>query len=135
LEIGVLLPIKIGEGMTDKEIQDEMMKDMGLKHDDDKLRMDLIPVDALIGLSQALAHGAKEYTPYNWAKGIKWSKIYAAVLRHLTAWYQGEDIDPDSGLLHIDHALCNLAFLSTYSKHKKYDGFDNRPIKEFIDEK
>lgn len=106
----------------------------GLKNDDEKLRLDLMPIYALEGLAEILTHGAKKYAPYNWTKGIKWSRLYAATLRHLFAMWAGEDIDPDSNLPHIDHALCNIAFLSTYAKHNKYVKFDDRPVKEFEDE-
>jgi len=47
----------------------------------------------------------------NWRLGMPFGRIYAAAQRHLWAWWDGEDIDPESGLNHLDHAACNLAFL------------------------
>jgi hypothetical protein len=37
-------------------------------------------------------------------------------LRHVFAFARGEDIDPDSGLPHLDHAACCILFLSSYQK-------------------
>jgi hypothetical protein len=35
----------------------------------------------------------------------------AALLRHINAWRRGEKCDDESGLHHLAHALCNVAFL------------------------
>ena len=90
--------------------------DDATKHDMDKLPMDLISVPAMRGLAEVLRHGAEKYDKHNWAKGMDWSRMYGACLRHITAWANGEDKDPESGLSHVDHALCCLMFLTTYVK-------------------
>lgn len=56
---------------------------------------------------------------HNWRKGFKWTRLIAAAFRHLKAILQGEDYDvgPEgSGLPHIDHLLCMVAFLSGHQK-------------------
>lgn len=62
----------------------------------------------------------------NWEKGMSWGRCYAACLRHLWAWWRGEDNDPETGLSHLDHALCCLLFLSTFVK-RRVTTFDDRP--------
>lgn len=104
--------------------QEALKPDPGLKWDKKKLRMDLIPVEALERLAEVLTYGANKYTDRNWEKGISWSRTYGAALRHLTAWFKGEDLDPESGLPHLGHAICNLAFLLEFAKTKKE--FDDR---------
>lgn len=52
----------------------------------------------------------------NWELGMDWGRLVGAALRHVFAFVRGEDIDPESGLPHIDHALCCIAFLSAYQK-------------------
>ncbi len=86
------------------------------KHDQNKLPMHLIPVPAMQGLAQVLEYGQHKYTSWNWAQGMDWSRLYGAALRHLTSHMNGEDKDPESGLSHLDHAMCCLVFLSTYEK-------------------
>lgn len=83
----------------------------GLKNDGGKLPLDLVPVDAINALASVLAFGARKYAPWNWAKGFSWSRLYAAALRHLTAFWAGEENDPESGLSHLAHALCCVAFM------------------------
>ena len=51
----------------------------GVKNDDGKLRYDLIPVRPLAEVARVYTIGAKKYSDYNWRKGIKWSRIYAAM--------------------------------------------------------
>jgi len=94
------------------------------KYDDGKPPVDLIPSDVLVEVARVLAHGAIKYDRDNWRKGMNWSRPYAATLRHVYASLCGEDIDPDSGLDHIDHALCELMFLRWYKLHNV--GTDNR---------
>lgn len=86
----------------------------GLKHDQDKIRMDLLPVEALLGTAQILTFGADKYKDRGWEVGIEYSRIYGALLRHITAWWQGEELDPESGLSHLHHAGCCIMFLQTY---------------------
>lgn len=100
-----------------------------VKYDQDKLPFHLISIPALEGLAQRLQHGATKYAERNWEKGLDWSRCYRAALGHLFKWWIGEDIDSDSGLHHIDAALCNVMFLSHYCKDSAYKKFDNRPGK------
>lgn len=68
------------------------------------------PVIAEIGV--AMMEGALKYGRHNYrAIGVRASVYYDAALRHMTSWWEGEDIDPDSGLHHITKALATLAVL------------------------
>lgn len=60
----------------------------------------------------------------NWEKGMKWSNVLASMKRHIAAFESGEDYDPETGLLHIDHVQCNAHFLSAY--YKIYPQGDDR---------
>ena len=82
----------------------------GMKHDSGKLRMDLLPPEAIRALAQALTYGAAKYAPCQW-RGVSAERYEAAMLRHWLAWKEGEAIDPESGLSHLAHVLCNAAFL------------------------
>lgn len=76
--------------------------------------MDLLSPRAISNLAEVLTHGATKYGDRNWESGIKYSRVYAAVLRHLMAWQDGEDVDHESGLSHLSHAFCGLMFLVHY---------------------
>ncbi len=101
--------------ITEKDIKD-MIPEGGLKYDNDKPRMDLLDFDALEGLAKVLTFGAKKYDEHNWRNGISYSRLTAAMLRHLAALQRGEDIDAESGLPHIDHLGCCWMFLSNMTK-------------------
>ena len=68
------------------------------------------PVIAEIGL--AMLEGARKYGRHNYrVSGVRASVYYDAVFRHLASFYEGEDVDPDSGLSHITKAIACLVVL------------------------
>ena len=67
--------------------------------------------------ARVLAYGKQKYAAWNWAKGMAWSIPLACALRHLAAMQRGEVNDPESGLPHLAHALCNLLMLSHYAQY------------------
>lgn len=94
------------------------------KDDMGKARIDLIPPEFIFGTAAVLELGARKYAPNNWAKGAAWSRYYAAMQRHLWAWWAGQDDDPESGITHLAHAACCLAFLMAYEH--RHLGTDDR---------
>lgn len=98
----------------------------GIKKDEGKPRYDLLAPDALAGLVAVLTFGATKYDARNWEKGINYSRVFAAAMRHLWAWWCGRDNDDETGIAHLDHAACCIHFLSAYTK-RKMTGFDDRP--------
>jgi hypothetical protein len=72
----------------------------GKKFDEEKLRLDLLPIDPLRAIGKILTFGAKKYGDRNWEKGLKWSRVYGALQRHLFAYWDGEDTDEETGESH-----------------------------------
>lgn len=101
------------------------LKREGVKHDTQKPRLDLIPTEAIVEIAKVLTFGAIKYDEWNWARGMKWSRVIGAAERHIGAFKGGEDIDPETGLSHIAHAACNLMFLLFYEQHRR-DNDDRR---------
>jgi hypothetical protein len=96
----------------------------GRKFDGDKLQYGLLPPLALKAMVEILTFGAKKYEPDNW-KHVPDSKrrYFDAMQRHLWAWKEGEQNDPESGKNHLAHALCCLTFL--YEHDIMYSVDDN----------
>lgn len=86
----------------------------GLRFDKGKLRMDLIPPEAIRGLAEVLTYGANKYADRNWELGMAWSRCLGSLKRHLQCWEEGQIFDEETGLHHLDHIVTNAAFLSTY---------------------
>jgi len=100
----------------------------GTKYDDGKIPHDLWSADALEETAKVLAFGAKKYGAYNWAKGINYSRVFSATLRHLWSFWRHKKNDEETGLHHLAHAMCCLMFLLHYEMNRrKYKEFDNRP--------
>lgn len=105
-----------------------MSSNGGNKFDDGKLRIDLIPPEAIEALASVLGYGADKYDDRNWEEGMNWSRVYASSQRHLLEWYKGVDTDEESGFPHLHHVLTNVAFLLTYAD--RGIGKDDRVILE-----
>lgn len=97
----------------------------GRKESDGKPAMDLIPPIVLQALAEILTFGGQKYEPYNWTKGLPWSKVYAALQRHLNSWWSGERYDKETNKSHLWHAVCDLAFLITYEHYNM--GTNDKP--------
>ena len=81
------------------------------KKDKGKLRMDLIPPEALEGIAEVLTFGAEKYGENSWRK-VEKERYIAALLRHYAAYmHDHKSVDEESGILHIKHLLCNAVFL------------------------
>jgi len=118
-----------------REAIEEMEEDMGegTKHDQDKVRTDLLSVPAMLGTASVLTFGAKKYSARNWENGIDYSRVYGALLRHMMAFWEGEDFDPETGLRHLHHAGCCIMFLQQYAE-LGMTKFDDRPAKAMENE-
>jgi len=97
----------------------------GARYNDGKVALDLIPGVALEDCARVFDYGRKKFAAWNWAKGMQWMVVFACLLRHLYAWARGEDNDPESGLPHLGHAMCNLVMLTTFAR--TYREGDDRP--------
>ncbi len=82
-----------------------------IKHDEGKVRMDLVPPHALWVIAEVMTKGAEKYGAHNWEEGFAWSRLYAAAQRHLNLFWGGWDRDPESHKYHLAHALCDLIML------------------------
>lgn len=86
----------------------------GKRYDEGKIRLDLIPADALRAVAQVMTMGAAKYGERNFERGMLWSKALGPLLRHVNARQLGEKYDKESGLPHLAHAACNVLFLLAY---------------------
>lgn len=93
---------------------------------DTKMPMHL--VSGVVKLYQALAHflGNVKYGAWNYrAEGARASVYRAALDRHMDAWWEGEENDPDDGTPHLANAICCINILIEAKEAKKL--IDDRP--------
>lgn len=86
----------------------------------------VLPWRVIAGLSNAMLEGALKYGRHNYrVAGVKGSVYFDAAIGHLLSWWEGEDIDQDSGLNHLDKAMASLLVL----RDGIYEGnwMDDRP--------
>lgn len=85
---------------------------MSAKHfDEGKPDLSLIPSVAEEAMARAMMYGTNKYGRYNYCNGHEAGKLIASAKRHLSAWYNGEENDKESGVSHLGHAMCNIAML------------------------
>lgn len=105
--------------MTDKKyLAAEVSRIGAVKHDQGKPDLSMISQELVNEVAKVRMFGAKKYSRGGWKKGFKVSRSCAAALRHIFAFLSGETHDPESGELHLSHAVCSL-------EHAIYDMINN----------
>jgi hypothetical protein len=103
----------------------------GVKHDQGKMRYDLIPVLPLLELAKVYTIGAKKYDDNNWRKGMNFGRIIAALQRHLEKWKVGWREDATDGQHHLSSVMWCAATLIQFEFMAMHDpefaqNFDDR---------
>jgi hypothetical protein len=79
---------------------------------DNKPRLDLLEHCAEVAIAEAMHTGAVKYGTGNYRTIPILARVYgAAIKRHVGAWLEGEDLDPESGLSHLAHIGANVHVL------------------------
>jgi hypothetical protein len=110
--------------MQEEKINLPPVKLSGVKHDNGKPMMSLLPPEALEEIAKVFTFGSKKYNAHNWRGGFNYSRVLDAVMRHINAFNAGQDNDIETGLSHLAHASCGLMFLITFVKTQT--GLDDR---------
>ncbi len=105
--------------------------EIAIKKDEEKPRLDLLDSSWLIGVGRVLTLGCIKYSPNNWRKGFSYSRLIAAAQRHLLAFNNGEDNDPETEESHLLHLSCCVMFLywHTLFKPELDDRYTSKEIK------
>ena len=101
-----------------------------------KVPLGLIPPHAMEQTAWVHKLGADKYGPWNWRETSVCASTYVnAILRHLNAWRDGEDLDPESGISHLAHIACsaNILMDAEYCG-KLQDDRNKRPINDETEE-
>jgi hypothetical protein len=98
-----------------------------------KVSFSVLPWRVLVNVALAMMEGALKYGRHNYrAAGVRASVYFDAVVgRHLTDWWEGTDIDPDSGLHHIDKAIAGLMVMRDSMLQGNFE--DDRPPRGGVD--
>ena len=102
-------------------------RSLGDQHNDGKVALSLCPAEIrewIASVLQDACEGRAEYERNNWRKGLSWVDNLDSVLRHITAFEKGQDVNPDTGIHHLKHALTRLMFSVYYVEHAL--GVDDR---------
>ena len=98
-----------------------------MKFDNGKAPLHLIPPEVLVEIAEIFGFGAAKYGENNWRDDggtTKFGRTYSSVQRHLNSFWQGEDLDPESGKSHLIHAITQLIILRVH--HMEHPESDDR---------
>lgn len=71
-----------------------------------KLPLHLVPASLKVFAALAFTEGAAKYGAFNWrVAGVRASIYKSALERHLEKWWNGEDVDPATGVHHLASVL------------------------------
>lgn len=88
----------------------------GLRYNTGKAELHQVPTSLKLAVAKTLMYGAQKYEKGNWRKGMSWTAVSDCLERHMASWLDGEETDEESGLPHLYHAACNIAFLIEYAE-------------------
>lgn len=98
--------------VEEDELNADCKQELADRFNDGKLQWSMVDFKSLEDMVRVLEFGAKKYSRDNWKKGLKTTEVVDSMLRHVYAYLDGEDIDPESGINHTGHIMCNALFLS-----------------------
>lgn len=91
-----------------------------------KAPLSVVPMNVVAEIGVAMLEGASKYGRHNYrGVGVRASVYFDATMRHLIDWWEGVDLDPDSGMSHITKALASLTVLRDAQMQDKCE--DDRP--------
>ena len=98
-----------------------MVQEKALRYNEGKPALSYILTfyKALVGVAEVCMYGEQKYEKWNYLKGGEVTQYINAGLRHLGKYFNGEDIDPESGKHHLDHV--NWNFLMARQMCEDYD--------------
>jgi hypothetical protein len=102
-----------------KQIKTSDVVTDGLKHDGGKPMLALVPSAIIRAVGEVMTHGAEKYGKNSW-RGVDPERYKHALMRHICEWLDNPyGKDKDSGLPHLWHVACNVAFLLELDKEMK----------------
>lgn len=91
-----------------------------------KVPVSVIPANVVLEQGLALLEGACKYRRHNYrVAGVRASVYYDASMGHMMDWWEGQDLDPDSGLSHVAKAIASMIVLRDAMMREMWD--DDRP--------
>lgn len=82
-----------------------------VKNDTGKVKLSLVPPEALLEVGKVFTYGAAKYPRDNFRIGTIWSRYADALARHFNAWLLREDADTETGINHLAHIAANAMIL------------------------
>lgn len=103
------------------DVTNRAVNEIGLKKDSGKLPWRLLPFDAVREVVKVLQKGAEKYSENNWVhvEGAR-DRYFDALMRHVIAWYEGEQNDSEWNLNHLAHGSCCILFLLALDLRGKF---------------
>ena len=103
----------------------KMIEEQSIKADDGKLRLTLVPLEAIEAIATVREYGVKKYGERESWRKVDAQRYRDAAFRHWIAYLRDpKGVDDESGIKHLWHCICNLAFLVTLEMEKEDDKTD-----------
>lgn len=105
--------MRAAEYIAEKHLQiDELPPDQQAKADAGKLQLCLVPRQIIRDIAEVREYGNRKYgDPENW-RTVSIERYRNAAFRHWLAYLDDPaGVDPESGISHLKHLACNIAFL------------------------
>lgn len=117
-------PALMRDDPTNEEIR-VTNRDTGGEKGQKVYRFDLVPWVPMYEVAKLYGKGAEKYSERNWERGYDWSLSYAAAMRHITQFWNGESHDEETGCHHLSSVIFHCLALMEFER--THPELDNRP--------
>lgn len=118
--------------MNVQDMKEKKMNNQEIKADNGKPRLSLVPMEIIRNIARIREFGLKKYKEKESWKSVEVERYRDALLRHTLLYIEDPyGLDDESGLPHLWHLACNVAFLCELEKGKfKNNKIDLSEFKE-----
>jgi hypothetical protein len=93
------------------------MNNQEIKADAGKPQLTLVPRQIIFDIARVRSYGLKKYGKAESWKSVEIERYRDATFRHFMAYLDNpQGVDEESGLPHLSHLACNIAFLCELEK-------------------
>ncbi|MBQ2427051.1 MAG: hypothetical protein II264_00990 [Ruminococcus sp.] len=111
------------------------MFDQTIKSDAGKPRLSLVPTEIINCISRVREFGVKKYPdPDSWRR-VSVDRYHDALFRHVIAYIENpSSVDIESGLPHLWHIACNVAFLCELERKYEIPEYDDHTVSGLLED-
>lgn len=111
------------------------MFDQNIKSDAGKPRLSLVPTQIITDIARIREYGINKYGEKESWRKVEIERYRDALFRHVIAYIENpSSVDAESGLPHLWHIACNVAFLCELERKYEIPEYDDHTVSGLLED-